>query len=301
MSSRNKSDTNGGSKGDRSAKGSSRGDIGTPIGTQNVPVVTITTAGVGQIFPGQSCKSCSGPDTEAMVQCDLCHEWHHFSCVGVTEDVENMSWCCPKCASATGVQQTTSTGIQQFPSTSSAIGQVNQLRQASEPKLPPNTLRVTTRSAARKEINPQMLPSPVTAAEDSTALQRPDNPADSRRSEITSSGTAKSNRSQRSLMLQLQKLEEENALQREYIQKKYTILERMSSPSGSSCDGGSSRVESWIKKTNTLLEEGKLNTKYSASVNSSQQAAQSPLSNLSVHQSTSLQNSLAVAPRWTPC
>ena len=34
----------------------------------------------------RTCKSCRGPDTDDMVQCDKCDKWHHFECVGVTEE-----------------------------------------------------------------------------------------------------------------------------------------------------------------------------------------------------------------------
>lgn len=307
MSSRNthKSGANSGSRSDRSNNGN--GEI--PAGTESVPVVTITMAGLGQNLPGSSCRSCAEPDNDAMVQCDLCHEWHHSSCVGVTDDVEKVSWWCPKCATATGVQQTTSTDDQQLPSTSGAIFSQGKQRKpsgekgvSSEIRQPTNTLRMTTRSASRKGISTPVLPpvvgeTAVTAAVASTELPYE---GDANRPRETPAGTIRSSSSQRSLRLQLQRLDEENALQREYIQKKYSILEQMSSRSGSSYGGGSSRIESWVKKTNTLLEEGQLQTKFSNSVRAPEITEEPSIPGSSVQSPNSPHYSTRPGPRCTP-
>ncbi|XP_055906876.1 uncharacterized protein LOC129942102 [Eupeodes corollae] len=44
-----------------------------------------------------NCKSCTNVDNVEMVQCDTCNDWHHFSCVGVTADIEDKEWNCAKC------------------------------------------------------------------------------------------------------------------------------------------------------------------------------------------------------------
>ncbi|XP_062713284.1 uncharacterized protein LOC134290229 [Aedes albopictus] len=48
---------------------------------------------------GFNCAACDRPDDEEsqMVFCDHCQRWYHFSCVGVSADVKDVSWCCQKC------------------------------------------------------------------------------------------------------------------------------------------------------------------------------------------------------------
>ncbi|CAF1117572.1 unnamed protein product, partial [Didymodactylos carnosus] len=51
------------------------------------------------------CPGCDRPDNgqEAMIACDLCDDWYHWDCVGITEEpLENVNWYCPKCHSAGG-------------------------------------------------------------------------------------------------------------------------------------------------------------------------------------------------------
>nr|XP_019530815.1 protein enabled homolog [Aedes albopictus] len=44
------------------------------------------------------CPACNRPDwADAMVQCEECEDWYHFSCVGVTRSVENRHWACDDC------------------------------------------------------------------------------------------------------------------------------------------------------------------------------------------------------------
>nr|XP_029708339.1 inhibitor of growth protein 1-like [Aedes albopictus] len=105
----NRSELDKGEKGGRKNKvaksKSSRNEVNEC--TENSgPVVVVTdesdppnVSAINKTLPGRSCKSCRGPDAGGMVQCDECSKWHHFTCVGVTEDVENHSWSCPKCVS----------------------------------------------------------------------------------------------------------------------------------------------------------------------------------------------------------
>lgn len=50
---------------------------------------------------GNSCRTCKSFDTSPMAHCVHCDDWHHFACVGVTQDIEQNSWCCPSCEKAT--------------------------------------------------------------------------------------------------------------------------------------------------------------------------------------------------------
>ncbi|XP_055527248.1 trichohyalin-like [Wyeomyia smithii] len=45
-----------------------------------------------------SCMLCDAPNSACdMVQCDSCHQWAHFFCVGVTKAIEDRDWNCKKC------------------------------------------------------------------------------------------------------------------------------------------------------------------------------------------------------------
>ncbi|XP_062703751.1 uncharacterized protein LOC134286189 [Aedes albopictus] len=61
---------------------------------------------VDETMEGHTCKTCRGPDTEDMVQCDRCDGWFHFSCVGVSEEVADKSWSCTNCVTAKWIQRT---------------------------------------------------------------------------------------------------------------------------------------------------------------------------------------------------
>ncbi|XP_058838792.1 uncharacterized protein LOC131694254 [Topomyia yanbarensis] len=42
-----------------------------------------------------------------MVQCDVCDFWYHFSCVEVSQSVEEINWSCPGCASVLKIKTNT--------------------------------------------------------------------------------------------------------------------------------------------------------------------------------------------------
>ncbi|XP_058456376.1 uncharacterized protein LOC131433795 [Malaya genurostris] len=44
-----------------------------------------------------SCQECDAEDNQEMVQCDNCQRWSHFTCAAVTQEIENLDWCCRKC------------------------------------------------------------------------------------------------------------------------------------------------------------------------------------------------------------
>nr|XP_029710126.1 high mobility group nucleosome-binding domain-containing protein 5-like [Aedes albopictus] len=49
--------------------------------------------------------------SELSDQCDSCDDWHHFVCVGVTQEVEQNSWNCCKCLTAAANQKKTSSKV----------------------------------------------------------------------------------------------------------------------------------------------------------------------------------------------
>ncbi|XP_062711977.1 uncharacterized protein LOC134289698 [Aedes albopictus] len=71
-------------------------------GNDDIPEVVI----MEDTVEGHTCKTCRGPDSEHMVQCDRCDGWYHFSCVGVSEEVADKSWSCTNCVTANWVQRT---------------------------------------------------------------------------------------------------------------------------------------------------------------------------------------------------
>lgn len=58
--------------------------------------------------PPSSCELCHEADTQEMVQCDSCDSWYHFSCVGVTADIANVSWSCGQCHEKSKAKSNTS-------------------------------------------------------------------------------------------------------------------------------------------------------------------------------------------------
>lgn len=43
------------------------------------------------------CKSCGKCDCIDMVQCDDCDDWHHYRCVKVGSEIEDLDWSCMSC------------------------------------------------------------------------------------------------------------------------------------------------------------------------------------------------------------
>ncbi|XP_055527107.1 uncharacterized protein LOC129719736 [Wyeomyia smithii] len=54
-----------------------------------------------------NCQLCAELDNENMVQCDNCDLWYHFTCVNVTDEIQNADWSCSKCVTAKEKQRTT--------------------------------------------------------------------------------------------------------------------------------------------------------------------------------------------------
>ncbi|XP_053699271.1 uncharacterized protein LOC128746246 [Sabethes cyaneus] len=69
---------------------------------------SVVTEDPDMSHPGRACQVCREEDTDEMVQCDSCSKWHHFQCVGVTQEIENFPWSCAKCEKANGIQENSS-------------------------------------------------------------------------------------------------------------------------------------------------------------------------------------------------
>nr|XP_029717332.1 uncharacterized protein LOC115260555 [Aedes albopictus] len=63
-------------------------------------------------YEPNSCRTCYKADNSLMVQCDSCDDWHHFVCVGVTQEVEQNSWNCCKCVTAAANQKKSSSKLE---------------------------------------------------------------------------------------------------------------------------------------------------------------------------------------------
>ncbi|XP_062704409.1 uncharacterized protein LOC109433030 [Aedes albopictus] len=233
-------------------------------GSEDVVVVDDTE----KTGDGYTCKTCRGTETDDMVQCDQCDGWHHFHCVGVSDEVVDQSWSCANCKTATWNQRTTSTS-EKDPATKdgntehtskralslkgvSSAGRENTLN-GNPP--PPKSTDPTVQVTGKKLFVPSV--------EGLPAIQ-----LDEAASEISCSSSQRSARNR--AKLQLQRLEEERAFEEEraerrrvaeqleaekhkaFLDKKYQILEELASERGSSRGSISvysrSRVENWIEK-----------------------------------------------------
>ncbi|XP_055622739.1 uncharacterized protein LOC129766247 [Toxorhynchites rutilus septentrionalis] len=219
-------------------------------------------------IPRRSCQICHGENTNQMVRCDVCQKWHHYQCVGVTQVSEKQPWSCAKCKAATGVQDTCSNTIkppvllgsqsqkqpEAVPGTSSASlvqqkgTQQSQVVNSIGNKSANETIPNITSLPLKQSANPVLSKTISNAKE--TLPRKP-----------ASNASGVSNRSTQTLLkLKLRKLEEERELERrrtadeaakdkEFLEKKYKILEEMASEGGSNDGDAMSRVEEWMDET----------------------------------------------------
>ncbi|XP_029719372.1 uncharacterized protein LOC109412164 [Aedes albopictus] len=242
---------------------------------------------VDETMEGHTCKTCRGPDTEDMVQCDRCDGWFHFSCVGVSEEVTDKSWSCTNCVTAKWIQRT-KTALEE-----SALHRKENIDQRSTRSQPVGNIATSTR------VNPVILPASVsqkptssvqlpTDAVEQTRLDQQKHqsapPVDSNGagigiprdvekalSEISVSSSQKS--AVQRAKLQLMRLEEERLFQqqqderrraaeeraaqehREFLDKKYRLLEEVvSERSSRSRSDTSSRVNDWVQTASQVQQ-----------------------------------------------
>nr|XP_029734513.1 uncharacterized protein LOC115269865 [Aedes albopictus] len=173
------------------------------------------------------CSLCDERDNSRMVQCDSCDNWYHFTCAKVTEAVAEVDWNCPSC----GVSNRTNT---------LHPGDIRSLEQASDILHP---------SIQQHEVEQR----------NQAQHGRPDDLMSVRSvRSVGTSSKASSNRSRarRAMELQLLKLEEDRALQQQYLDLKFAILQAYDSDDEED-DVGSiidkvSKVEQWIQRTDNL-------------------------------------------------
>ncbi|XP_062704040.1 uncharacterized protein LOC134286444 [Aedes albopictus] len=245
----------------------------------NGGVQVVVTADPEESHPGQTCQVCRVLDTVDMVQCDVCSKWHHFRCVGVTQQIEHFPWSCAKCESAEGVQEIGSTAAllqgsggplgQSFKSHANRLSvqsdqlQHQQRTQQQHQQSPDVAACQLAFSRAADESNQ---PKGEDQAPFVSSLQWVVSPSQ-HRSKASSESSSRS--SQALAKLNLQMLEEMRDVERReaerqraiaaeeankekaFLEQKYHLLEQAMSENGSSKSDSMTRTQNWIAATNT--------------------------------------------------
>ena len=194
----------------------------------------------------KSCRKCSSPDNEQMVQCDDCDLWYHFVCVNVTQDVENHPWSCPTCLQ----KQETANGAQ---NQSDAHQKDDKKRDEVSEKLsqigdPSKTIRSST-SSHRQLLNLQ--------------LQKLNEEQEARRKQLVIEQEAR--RKQLALEQEILEAQKTYAIEeKRNREERYRLLEEIANETSSngtqSVHGSKSivnkqvHVETWIQ--NSLVHQG---------------------------------------------
>ncbi|XP_055633384.1 uncharacterized protein LOC129773764 [Toxorhynchites rutilus septentrionalis] len=232
-----------------------------------------------KIADGYSCGTCDGPDTDDMVQCDQCDGWYHYDCVGVSDEVVNQSWSCTNCKPATWIQRTTSTPMNQSTPITAKKKQESKRTSTVQETTATTTVRSSRESSSQKQSDSVLLRNAEHTLQSSSCNdQRKQKVSvssikgtsmvklDQALSEVSCSSSQISARNR--AKLQLMRLQEEKDFeerqqheeaerrrvaaekQKEFIAKKYEILENLASDEGSIRSSGSvisrSRIEEWV-------------------------------------------------------
>ncbi|XP_055630329.1 uncharacterized protein LOC129771064 [Toxorhynchites rutilus septentrionalis] len=148
-----------------------------------------------------SCPICKKFDNSRMVQCDDCNDWFHFDCVGVTEDVENHDWSCSQCTeakkAAKSKEQVSHHGNQPAQSNEGAV----ELQQATG-----------AQKGATKTTMVNLDPNSLFG------------PGPSHRTIKQNDRRDEGSLSMVQAEIRMKMLEEEKALERKYLQRKYEIM-----------------------------------------------------------------------------
>ncbi|XP_058828272.1 uncharacterized protein LOC131688137 [Topomyia yanbarensis] len=237
-----------------------------PKGTSGAVVVTSTPTSVHlsdtehKTKPSvNSCTLCNKPDDDHMVQCDTCDVWNHFSCAGVSENVEECSWICLKCATVKAKKGTKSR-------------RKNTSKQKLTKTSRKTTVRATTAKTAKKVTSKAERKSNVGGADAkgenvpvvetiSKDLEKPTKSRTlSRADSVTSAASRKSIKARLDVELRKIKAEEmlmqeEMRLMREFSKKKFDVLKKMADFDSSDESAGDhqheksnkNKVQDWLK------------------------------------------------------
>ncbi|XP_073821661.1 uncharacterized protein [Musca autumnalis] len=199
-----------------------------------------------------NCNKCDLKDTDRMVQCDSCDKWFHFECVKVDSNIENVSWSCSCCGDQSVAQSNECDGSEHMPAVNNTAD-FTAGRQASSS--PANMVQPgTSQKQQQKEMDPVLgkgaykkAHNPSTSKHGSSTVSSvPTTMSQTTVMPLTKTTSTYSNSVNKNFhkdrhfensgisdvvpsnmsqtQLQLQMLEEEKELQRQYLEKKYKIL-----------------------------------------------------------------------------
>ncbi|XP_058830215.1 uncharacterized protein LOC131689267 [Topomyia yanbarensis] len=224
---------------------------------------------------GWSCRVCRGEDNEEMVSCDKCLKWFHFSCVGVTQEIEDMSWSRIGCINPNQVSGTNSNpdGTSQVvggarkkqttgTDTDALATKLQVLLKPMLTSLPESGSQRQSKADDKKGKSTKETTLPVVPV---LSNSDPNNAQELKVSKVKSVVSHTSSRTSQVLAkLKLQKLEEERALnankleeerllnakkakqERTYLEEKYKFLEELASETGSNISSAGSAVREWV-------------------------------------------------------
>ncbi|XP_075145994.1 uncharacterized protein LOC142220640 [Haematobia irritans] len=218
-----------------------------------------------------NCNKCDLKDTDRMVQCDSCDKWFHFECVKVDSNIANVSWSCSCCVEQPVDSGDKSNATQQLPPVDDTTDFTTGTRAASSPAtgngttvqqnavhqpftqigLPSAQVSTSQRGAYANAHNlnlenqgsstllpnvtmPKQISSMAPTNTTMTLPARKEQYIQRHFNNSNGSNVSPCNSSSQT-QLQLQMLEEEKELQRQYLEKKYHILSQgnLSQPSSS--------------------------------------------------------------------
>nr|XP_029734520.1 uncharacterized protein LOC109412472 [Aedes albopictus] len=194
----------------------------------------------------KSCALCENPVNERMVQCNTCDVWHHFSCVGVSEDIKGYNWTCLKCDTAKAAK--------------GAIPRKMTTRAAAAKG---------TKKANRKEGQIDGVNEQTKKADELAGAVGGPAPSlkASRAGSVVSAASRKSAKAR--LDVELQQIKAEEELMREEMQrkrelakKKFEVLKEMADLEGSGESAVDqpnvvNKVEHWLKRHSEIREKDK--------------------------------------------
>ncbi|XP_075167653.1 uncharacterized protein LOC142239764 [Haematobia irritans] len=218
-----------------------------------------------------NCNKCDLKDTDRMVQCDSCDKWFHFECVKVDSNIANVSWSCSCCVEQPVDSGDKSNATQQLPPVDDTTDFTTGTRAASSPAtgngttvqqnavhqpftqigLPSAQVSTSQRGAYANAHNLNLenqgsstllpnvtMPKQISSmAPTNTTMTLPAHKEQYIQRHFNNSNGSNVSpcNSSSQTQLQLQMLEEEKELQRQYLEKKYHILSQgnLSQPSSS--------------------------------------------------------------------
>ncbi|XP_058451310.1 uncharacterized protein LOC131430392 [Malaya genurostris] len=186
-------------------------------GKNNAGAVDTTTGAIvnseNQNVTGHSCRTCKQADNSRMVQCDDCDSWHHFTCVGVSDEVEYNDWYCNKCASVRLLKEK-----QKYTGTKSKKFSAKPAEEEDKKKVIPRKLK----EKPKKQIEN------VQTRNVQVSVSMPDGRL-SKASSVKSTASRKSTKAV--LELKLRKLQAEQTLldeRRKLLDKQYSVMKELS-------------------------------------------------------------------------